>query len=1036
MPLESPKPPDPLVKEFCALIKMSYVGIRGVSESEFRAVLSKSNGTGTEGKLRKHHHGIKIRVSTPGSSSTGAGIDRAKDVSVVSPNDMVNGNDGSFIILPLDDNPIVNDQCGSVAKSSSPKASFDCTGMGDVGNASCDHASPFDGITSAKTGMDCGLEKEGSNIRSEHISIEDVVSTDVASFGVLNGIASDMGFEFGRNESVIVSNGAKTSWVSREDGFINVESFTEKMRKGVEDRETQLNYVGSEACVLQLYGYFVGTSMDYRVVNSNLSRMWRVYGIESITKTSSGIFDFKFKSEEGMKTILESESWMINNIPLVLNLWEPGIWLEKVEPSTIPIWVCVHNIPMELCNGNGISKIMSGSGKPMLMDKMTKERCLKKAKKLDFARVLVEVSAKEEFPHVLEIAYPPIGNRPVRVGRLNVKYQWMPPLCTHCNTLDHSTSACKIRPRTKDELAANVANKAMKESKICNEKINVVEEDNEGFVTVGRRNRPMNVQSNTNNENQQSRSGNNFQNKGVQNSYRQSYGNAWQNKGRGSGSQSVQAGNIEEDVHISNSFQVLDDQVLKEKEDVVIAVMDEEYHNYGIDPISEEDDVANEDGGMADEMRPEYEFDPCQKQGIIVGWDPYSIKVMVLNRTSQLMNLFVETVNGHQSFYCSFIYAHTKVVGRRYLWKDLIFHSQVVKDNPWVLLGDFNSIIDPSERSAGSSSVTQGMVDFRDCLAKIEVADLVMSGLNFTWNKSRGRTDGLLKKFDRVLSNIGFVEKFPNANAQFIPFVVSDHSSCVLNIPGNFRSKLKPFKFANYLAKKPEFLPIPLRMLRNAQGNLAEKVKFWKSKLERVQTAIVNDSHNANLRLEEISVKMKLNRNRIEHIKDMDGFAYSGGEVDEAAFMVRPISKEEVKETIFGMEDDKEPGPDGFSAKFVKSSWSIIGNELCATIQDFFGNGKLLKEVNATIIALVPKTQSPSNVSEFRPIACCNILYKCITKVISNRIKGVIGNLVSESQSAFIPSRQISDNILISQELLRNYHRDIGPAKVAFKIDL
>ncbi|GKG38440.1 hypothetical protein Tco_0460152, partial [Tanacetum coccineum] len=55
--------------------------------------------------------------------------------------------------------------------------------------------------------------------------------------------------------------------------------------------------------------------------------------------------------------------------------------------------------------------------------------------------------------------------------------------------------------------------------------------------------------------------------------------------------------------------------VLKEKEDVVIAVMDEEYHNYGIDPISEEDDVANEDGGMADEMRPEYEFDPCQKQG-------------------------------------------------------------------------------------------------------------------------------------------------------------------------------------------------------------------------------------------------------------------------------------------------------------------------------------------------------------------------------------------------------------------------------------
>ena len=56
---------------------------------------------------------------------------------------------------------------------------------------------------------------------------------------------------------------------------------------------------------------------------------------------------------------------MVHNIPLVLNVWEPGIWLEKVEPSTIPIWVCVYEIPMELCNGNGIDKIFSGIGKPM-----------------------------------------------------------------------------------------------------------------------------------------------------------------------------------------------------------------------------------------------------------------------------------------------------------------------------------------------------------------------------------------------------------------------------------------------------------------------------------------------------------------------------------------------------------------------------------------------------------------------------------------------------------------------------------------------
>nr|GFD11465.1 hypothetical protein CTI12_AA318980 [Tanacetum cinerariifolium] len=103
-------------------------------------------------------------------------------------------------------------------------------------------------------------------------------------------------------------------------------------------------------------------------------------------------------------------------IPLVLNVWEPGIWLEKVEHSFIPIWVCVYNTLMEVCNGNTIRKIMSGIGKPLLMDKMTKKRCLRKVGKLDFVRVLVEVSADDDLLSVLEIAYPPIGNSLAKVG--------------------------------------------------------------------------------------------------------------------------------------------------------------------------------------------------------------------------------------------------------------------------------------------------------------------------------------------------------------------------------------------------------------------------------------------------------------------------------------------------------------------------------------------------------------------------------------------------------------------------------------------
>ncbi|XP_020243149.1 uncharacterized protein LOC109821370 [Asparagus officinalis] len=106
----------------------------------------------------------------------------------------------------------------------------------------------------------------------------------------------------------------------------------------------------------------------------------------------------------------------------------------------------------------------------------------------------------------------------------------------------------------------------------------------------------------------------------------------------------------------------------------------------------------------------------------------------------------------------------------------------------------------------------------------------------------------------------------------------------------------------------------------------------------------------------------------------------------QARELSKPVTKEEIRSAIFSMPDDKAPGPDGYNAAFYKSAWSIVGDEITQAIEGFFKSGKLLGTVNSTAITLIPKVKCPTNPAYFRPISCCNCIYKFISKILANRI--------------------------------------------------
>ncbi|KAK4382248.1 hypothetical protein Sango_2890200 [Sesamum angolense] len=152
--------------------------------------------------------------------------------------------------------------------------------------------------------------------------------------------------------------------------------------------------------------------------------------------------------------------------------------------------------------------------------------------------------------------------------------------------------------------------------------------------------------------------------------------------------------------------------------------------------------------------------------------------------------------------------------------------------------------------------------------------------------------------------------------------------------------------------------------------------------------------------------------------------------------LVQSVTREEIKDAFFDIAEDKAPGPDGYSSGFYKAAWPVIGEEVVKAILEFFTTGRLLKQVNTTILALIPKVRVPSLVSDFRPISCCNVLYKVITKIIVQRLRSMLDKMISPSQNAFVPGRSIGDNILLAQEIFSGYNRQGLPMRCALKVDL
>jgi len=221
---------------------------------------------------------------------------------------------------------------------------------------------------------------------------------------------------------------------NRKDGRVIVQPPKEAIEEGI------LKWSSS------LIGQFLEKPLPFYVVKRTVENIWSAYGKVEVFLLENGLYLFRFADKGSREAVLEEKLWHVANKPLILRRWTPGMQLLKLSLSSIPIWIKLHNLPMEFWNTTCLSHISSGVGKPLCVDSIIEEQL-----RLGFARVLVEVDVESTFPKEVEVIG--FSGDVINVG---VEYPWLPIKCKKCNTFGHATHTCsKVEkavwiPRRKD----------------------------------------------------------------------------------------------------------------------------------------------------------------------------------------------------------------------------------------------------------------------------------------------------------------------------------------------------------------------------------------------------------------------------------------------------------------------------------------------------------------------------------------------------------------------------------------------------------
>ncbi|XP_060188598.1 uncharacterized protein LOC132617573 [Lycium barbarum] len=505
----------------------------------------------------------------------------------------------------------------------------------------------------------------------------------------------------------------------------------------------------------------------------------------------------------------------------------------------------------------------------------------------------------------------------------------------------------------------------------------------------------------------------------------------------------------------------------------------------------------------------------------------------VLSKSRQQVTLQVQLQGNADMSWITIVYARSKANKRRHLWQKLRELNYII-NGPWIIGGDFNSIMEAEEKKGGVPFRLSNCLDFINCMEDCGMTDAGFTGNIHTWCNGRGGTERIHMRLDRLVYNEEWSTKFQNIHVEHLSKTGSDHNLLLVDCTEDNRQVIKYFKFLNFWTEQEDFLPLvknvwdtevygnpmwrlqqKLKFLakelskwsRHSIGDVFEKVKELEKQVSEAETAYLNSDSDIDrmllnkskaeyikwLKMEDSIIRQKARikwaedgdsntkyfhstirarrrRAQIFKIKDQQGHWVEGNtDISKAAtdyfsemfsenqrdlnldfvkdcdnlisqedntLLTKIPTAEEIKMAIDSMDPNSCAGPDGFNGFFFQHCWEIIRREVLSFVLSFFHGAELTKFYTHSCLALIPKVTSPDCFSKLRPIILSNFSNKILSKILALRINTILPKIISENQTGFVKGRLITENILLTQEIIHGMRSKSNDCNVVIKLDM